>query len=87
MCGPISEQLHEAFGFSYAAHVHNAFQDLLLADLIIQIGALILDNDRGSASVARAVSALRDQEPLKELYAEYHVVSPPADQNSSAHDI
>lgn len=70
------ETLREAFTLSYAAHVHNALQDVLLSDLIVQITALVLDRTRGSASVSRARSSLRDHAVIEELRAEYMIVPP-----------
>jgi hypothetical protein len=73
-----SDALREALGQTHAAHVQNALQDVLLTDLIIQICALILDENSNSASVARALSALRDAHLRDELYAQYTIVPPVA---------
>jgi hypothetical protein len=48
-----SDELWTALNQTRAAHVHNAIQDVLLGDLILQLAALILDKDSGSASVSR----------------------------------
>jgi hypothetical protein len=71
------EDLREALEQTYAAHAHNALQDVLLIDQLREIGALVLDTDRRSASVAQAVTALRQETVLAELRAEYGVVLPP----------
>lgn len=69
--------LYDALGKSYAAHITNTLQGVLVIDLLREIGALVLDDNRGSASVARAMSALRDPEVIAELRREYEVVPPP----------
>ena len=54
------DELSKALNQTYAAHVHNTLQGVLVIDLIREVGALILDDDKRSASVRRAVAALRD---------------------------
>jgi hypothetical protein len=71
-----SVELREALNQTYAAHVHNTLQTVLVVDLIREIGALVLDADSRSASVRRAVAGLRDGETLKELEQQYHIVQP-----------
>lgn len=70
------EDLHEALTSTYVAHVTNMLQDVLVMDLLREIGALVLDPDSGSASVKRALSALRDPGVIAELRAEYEIVRP-----------
>jgi hypothetical protein len=70
------EDLHAALSRTYAAHVTNMLQDVLVIDLLREIGALVLDSDSRSASVTRALSALRDPEVIAELRREYEVVRP-----------
>jgi len=48
-------ELAEALSSTYAAHVHNTITDTFVIDLIREIGALVLDRDSNSASVAVAV--------------------------------
>jgi AbiU2 len=71
-----NEELHRALEQTYTAHITNTLQDVLVIDLLRELGALVLDDDRGSASVARAMSALRDQDVISELQREYEVVRP-----------
>jgi len=66
-----SEALRSALEKTYAAHVHNAIQGVLVFDLIREVGTLILDDNRRSASVARAVSSLRNPSVVEELRADY----------------
>jgi hypothetical protein len=73
-----NDELHDALNQTRAAQVHNAIQDVLLGDLILQIAALILDSNSGSASVARAITMLRENSVLEELQASYRVTSQPA---------
>lgn len=61
---------------TFAAHIHNELQDVLLVDLIREIGALVLDTDNRSASVATAARELRDSALLEELKNDYRVVFP-----------
>ena len=70
------EDLHSALRGTYAAHVTNMLQDVLVLDLLREIGALVLDPHSNSASVARALSALRDRGVISELRAEYQIVRP-----------
>lgn len=70
------EDLHKALEQTYAAYVTNMLQRVLVTDLLREIGVLVLDPDKGSASVLRAFSALRDPELLKELRAEHEIVRP-----------
>jgi len=79
--------LRDCLEHTYAAHVHNALQDVLLIDLIREIGALVLDTDRRSASVANVVAQLRDPKLLQELEAEYRVVPPLAVQLHNEKDL
>jgi hypothetical protein len=72
------EDLRDALNHTHAAHVHNTLRDVLLLDLIREIGALVLDRTESSSSVATAVDELRDGEVLTELEAEYRVASPVA---------
>jgi len=74
------EVLRDALADTYAAHVHNAVHAVLSFDLIRAIGALILDDDRRSASVARAVSSLRNEAIVRELRAEYGGIPVGADE-------
>ena len=43
------------------APMHNTVQTVLLLDLLREIGALVLDPNKKSASVASAMVALRDK--------------------------
>lgn len=70
------EDLHAALANTYTAHITNMLQEVLVIDQIREIGALVLDADSGSASVSRALSALRDPEVIAELRAEYEIVRP-----------
>jgi len=70
------EDLHRALEQTYTAHVTNMLQHVLLLDLFREIGGLILDPDKRSASLLRAFSALRDTELMEELRAEHAVVRP-----------
>jgi hypothetical protein len=70
------EDMHSALRDTYAAHVTNMLQDVLVLDLLREIGALVLDPNSNSASVVRALSALRDAGVIAELRAEYEVVRP-----------
>jgi AbiU2 len=70
------EDLHAALAQTCAAHITNTLQNVLLLDLLREIGALVLDTDSSSASVGRALSALRDQEAMAVLRAEYEIVRP-----------
>jgi hypothetical protein len=70
------EELRDGLNQTHAAHVQNALQDVLLIDLIREIGALVLDTDRRTASVANAIRLLRDSNVLKELEVEYRVIPP-----------
>jgi AbiU2 len=65
------EGLHKAFEQTYAAHVHIALKDVLFLDLVREVGALVLDTDKNSASVARACAMLQDPNLLDELQREY----------------
>ncbi len=71
-----SEELRALFERTYAAHVHNAIQDVLLLDLVREIGALILDPDCRAASVRVAMKDLRRADILEELKADYRNVIP-----------
>lgn len=66
-----SRALREALALTHAAHVHNALQAVLVVDLVREVGVLVLDTDSRTASVARAVMALRSESVLQELRAEY----------------
>jgi len=68
--------LHAALSQTYAAHVTNMLQDVLVIDLLREVGALVLDSDSRAASVSRALSALRDPEVIAELRREFEVVRP-----------
>jgi AbiU2 len=70
------DDLRDALAQTYASHITDALQDVLVMDLMREIGALVLDPDSGSASVARAMSALRDPGVIAELRAEYEIVTP-----------
>jgi|HubBroStandDraft_1064217.scaffolds.fasta_scaffold289336_1 hypothetical protein len=70
------EDLHAALADSYVAHITNMLQDVLVIDLLREIGALVLDSDSRSASVARAMTTLRDPGVIAELRAEYKIVRP-----------
>ena len=70
------ERLRAAINFTFPGHVQNALRDVLIIDLIRSIGALILDTDPRSASVAVAITFLRDKKLHAELEAEYLVVPP-----------
>src|ERR1017187_6524261 len=70
------EDVHSALRDTYAAHITNMLQDVLVLDLLREIGALVLDPNSNSASVARAMSALRDPGVIAELRAEYEIVRP-----------
>jgi hypothetical protein len=71
-----SRELHDALARTYAAHVHNAVQDVLINDLIREMGALILDRNQDSASVASAMETLRDESVLAELQKDYRAIVP-----------
>jgi hypothetical protein len=71
-----SEDLHRALEQTYTAQITNTLQNVLVIDLLRELGALVLDDDRGSASVARAMSALRDPDVIAELRREYEVTRP-----------
>jgi len=71
-----SEDLRDALHSTYASHVHNTVQGVLLIDLIREIGALVLDESPQSASVASAMAALRSEVLLEELRSEYRIVPP-----------
>src|ERR1700676_3403476 len=68
------EDLRDGLEQTYAAHVQNALQDVLLIDLIREIGALVLDTDRRSGSVAVVVAILRDANVVSDLEPEYLIV-------------
>jgi hypothetical protein len=70
------EDVHSALRETYAAHITNMLQDVLVLDLLREIGALVLDPNSNSASFARAMSALRDPGVIAELRAEYEIVRP-----------
>lgn len=70
------EELHSALANTRAAHITNMLQDVLVMDLLREIGALVLDADPGSASVSRALTALRDPAVTDLLRSEYEVVRP-----------
>jgi hypothetical protein len=71
-----SAELAEALLNTYAAHVHNAVTDTFVIDLIREVGALVLDRDPNSASVATAVKILDDPPVLDELRKDYRMVLP-----------
>jgi hypothetical protein len=71
-----SAELHEALRQTYAAHVTNMLQNVLVIDLIRELGALVCDPNKGAASVTGALKALQDTAVLTELQAEYRVVPP-----------
>jgi hypothetical protein len=68
--------LHAGLDHTYAAHVHNAIVDVLLVDLIRELGALALDRDPRSASIAAALHALDNPRTLAELQARSNTVAP-----------
>jgi hypothetical protein len=68
------EDLHAALSDADVAHITNMLLDVLVMDLLREIGALVLDRDASSASVARAMSALHDSDVIAELRAEHEVV-------------
>jgi hypothetical protein len=70
------EELREGLDKTYAGHVHHTLQDVFLIDLIREIGALVLDTDRRTASVANAIRLLRDANVMHELEAAYRVIPP-----------
>jgi hypothetical protein len=70
------EDLRDVFEQTYAAHVHNTLQEVLLIDLFRELGALVLDRNPNSPSIATVVTALRNPKILAEMDAEYRVVSP-----------
>jgi AbiU2 len=70
------EDLHAGLSQTCTAHITNMLQDVLVIDLLRELGALVLDSGSRSASVARAVSALRDPDVVAELRAEYEIVRP-----------
>lgn len=71
-------ELHKLLSPSYAAHVHNMMQDVLMTDLIREIGAAVLDDDDRSASVAVALGLLGDSDVCTLLEKDYHVGIPTA---------
>jgi hypothetical protein len=71
-----NEDLHEALEQTYVTHITNTLQDVLVIDLLRELGALVLDDDHRSASIARAMAALRDPDVLAELRREHEVVRP-----------
>lgn len=76
-----STELHEALRQTYAAHVTNMLQNVLVVDLIREVGALICDPNKGAASVTGALKALQDTALLSELQAEYRIVAPFSEVN------
>lgn len=70
------EDLHAALSQTYAAHVTNMLQDVLVIDLLRELGALVLDSDSRAASVRRALIALKDSEVIAGLRREYEIVPP-----------
>jgi hypothetical protein len=69
------EDLRKALIHTYAAHVHNTLHAALSVDLLRDIGALILDRDPKSASLAQAVAALKTdaiRQSLRDTYAADH---------------
>ncbi|MGH8327239.1 MAG: hypothetical protein ACRET2_10795, partial [Steroidobacteraceae bacterium] len=71
-----STELADGLQGTYAAHVHNTVTDTFVIDLLREIGALMLDRDSNSASVAVAVRVLRDPLVLDELRKDYRIVLP-----------
>jgi hypothetical protein len=71
-----SEELRGLLHETFAAHIHNELQDVLLLDLIREIGALVLDRDSRSGSVAAVSKDLRDPLVLEELKKDYLVAIP-----------
>ena len=71
-----NEDLHKALDQTYAANVTNMLQHVLVMDQLREIGALILDPDKRSASALGALTGLRDPELMRELRAEHEVVRP-----------
>jgi hypothetical protein len=67
-----SEKLRAALSQTYAGHVFNAMHATLSSDLVRAIGAFILDADKRSASVARAVAALRKRTVVETLRAQVY---------------
>lgn len=62
-----SEALRGALEKTYAAHVFNSMHTAMSFDLVRAVGALILDRRRGTASVCRAVTWLRNPTVIEEL--------------------
>jgi hypothetical protein len=71
-----SAELAEALTNTYAAHTHNTISDMFVIDLIREIGALVLDRDSRSASVAIVVQILDNPFVLDELRKDYRIVLP-----------
>jgi hypothetical protein len=71
-----SAELAQALTHSYAAHVHNAFQDALLMDSLREIGAVILDKDPRSASLYRSLCLTKSIGVLDAIRKDYEVVPP-----------
>ena len=69
-------ELRAGLDQTYAANVHSAIQQVLLIDLLRELGALVLDTNTKSASVANSVRLLRSREITQELEAEYRMVPP-----------
>ena len=68
--------LHEALRHTYAAHISNMVQNVLVLDLMRELGALVLDPNSKSASVHRALRALRDKKVIAEIEKSYRIVRP-----------
>lgn len=68
-----NSELHKLLSPSYAAHVHNMLEEVLLIDLVREIGACILDDDRRTASVSVVLQDLRDAEIVELLKEDYQV--------------
>lgn len=62
-----SEALRTALRNTYAGHVFNAMHGAMSFDLVRAVSALILDRDRKSASLRRAVATLRKPAVVKQL--------------------
>lgn len=71
-----NDALRGALQDTYAAHVYNALHAVLSVDIIRTMGSIILDNDSRTASLARAILALREPGILQELTEEYCAVAP-----------
>jgi hypothetical protein len=71
-----NEELAHALRDTYAAHVHNAVTDMFVMDLIREIGAIVLDQNPNSASVAVADQLLSDAAVVDELKKDCQITTP-----------